>query len=810
METANLEPTEESVPPTRSLPLERKLPLLILGVLAFVLTLSLGISYYAVRRSAVLSASERLTSLSHVLSNSVQQMIGARNAAMARAAVDTAIVTAMQSPARPLSDPAAAALMPMQGRSDRLTPPELWTKDGRVVGSLQLELPGDAQHVHDEIWRLATSKDSAFVSKLYLVDGHVSFWQGVPVRRYGEALGYIVQERRFGMTSQMFQQLRDLMGSDIDLYARGPVEDLWILLSGDPAANPHAPRAYGDSVDLVELDQSGPALSATVPVRGAPFSVAVVRRMSAILERPIATIRVLAMISILLIVLGGGVAWGIGRQLVRPLVELTQAAEAIAEGEYSKRVETSGRDEIGRLGSAFNQMALKVQESSDHSAEAVDQLTKTAATQQFLADASRILAMSLSDQMLLADLARFCVPRIADYCSLHIADEDGSLRRVETAHRDPAKHEAVRRLVGQYQYRIDGPGEVPGVIRSQHPLIIPVLDLAAIKSASGSEHTAALLDEIRPSSFMCVPLIARGRPLGAISFTMSDSGRVYSPHDLDLAMELARRTAMAVDNAQIYRRSLALRLEAEAASTAKSDFLAKMSHEIRTPINAMMGYAELMEMGIAGPVSSAQAKQLSRIRASGEHLTSLVNEILDLAKIEAGRMGVEPINGVASEAIEAALALVRPQAATKGVELSSRVDGEPRVEYIGDPQRVQQILTNLLTNAVKFTPAGGRVSVLCATGKRGDTNEELRDQDWARIVVEDTGVGIAENDLERVFDAFVQVDGGYTRSQGGTGLGLTISRGLAQVMGGDITVESTFGRGSRFSLWLPVVQFVHS
>jgi signal transduction histidine kinase len=455
-------------------------------------------------------------------------------------------------------------------------------------------------------------------------------------------------------------------------------------------------------------------------------------------------------------------------------------------------------------------MALKVQESSDHSAEALDQLTKTAATQQFLADASRILAMSLSDQMLLADLARFCVPRIADYCSLHIADEDGSLRRVETAHHDPGKNDAVRRLVGQYQYRIDGPGEVPGVIRSQQALIIPVLDLAAIKAASGSEQTAALLDEVRPRSFMCVPLIARGRPLGAISFTMSDSGRAFWPRDLDLAMELARRTAMAVDNAQIYRRSLALRLEAEAASTAKSDFLAKMSHEIRTPINAMMGYAELLEMGIAGPVSVAQAKQLSRIRASGEHLTSLVNEILDLAKIEAGRMGVEPTNGLASEAIEAALALVRPQAATKGVELSSRVESEPRVEYLGDPQRVQQILTNLLTNAVKFTPAGGHVSVLCATDKRRDTSEELRHQDWARIVVEDTGVGIAENDLERVFDAFVQVDGGYTRAQGGTGLGLTISRGLAQVMGGDITVESTFGRGSRFSLWLPVVQFVHS
>src|SRR6185295_8654710 len=134
------------------------------------------------------------------------------------------------------------------------------------------------------------------------------------------------------------------------------------------------------------------------------------------------------------------------------------------------------------------------------------------------------------------------------------------------------------------------------------------------------------------------------------SFTMTDSGRAYSEEELEMAMELARRTAVGIDNALIYRRSLALRLEAEAASQAKSDFLAKMSHEIRTPINAMMGYAELLSMGLSGPISDSQGTQLNRIRASGEHLTALVSEILDLAKIEAGRMSVDSVVSVIGDA----------------------------------------------------------------------------------------------------------------------------------------------------------------
>jgi signal transduction histidine kinase len=301
---------------------------------------------------------------------------------------------------------------------------------------------------------------------------------------------------------------------------------------------------------------------------------------------------------------------------------------------------------------------------------------------------------------------------------------------------------------------------------------------------------------------MIVPLVTRGRGFGAITFSMAGSGRTLTSDELDIAMELARRTAGAIDNAVIYRRSLELRLEAEAASNAKSEFLAKMSHEIRTPINAMMGYAELMQLGISGPVTDQQAKYLERIRASGDHLTSLIGEILDLAKIEAGRMAVELTAAPISEAIEGALTIVRPSATAKGVELAATIDGDPSSPYFGDPQRVQQILTNLLSNAVKFTAAGGHIGVRVEASTRELPGRGV-DAEWLAISVIDNGVGVADDDRERIFHPFVQVESGYTRSQGGTGLGLTISRNLAQLMGGEITVEGALGAGSTFTLWLP-------
>jgi signal transduction histidine kinase len=242
---------------------------------------------------------------------------------------------------------------------------------------------------------------------------------------------------------------------------------------------------------------------------------------------------------------------------------------------------------------------------------------------------------------------------------------------------------------------------------------------------------------------------------------------------------------------------------AEAANRSKSEFLATMSHEIRTPINAMIGYTQLLAMGIGGPVTDTQAAQLARIEASGRHLGALIEDVLDLSRIEAGQLTIGRRVGDAGRSAEVALALVRPMAAAKGISLGEACECHGRTAYLGDEQRVQQILANLMSNATKFTPAGGRVRVECGTTDRPPVDLAAAGSDaWTYFVVEDSGIGIPPELLERIFQPFVQGETGYTRAHSGAGLGLTISRRLARLMGGDLTVESVQGEGSRFTLWL--------
>ncbi len=237
------------------------------------------------------------------------------------------------------------------------------------------------------------------------------------------------------------------------------------------------------------------------------------------------------------------------------------------------------------------------------------------------------------------------------------------------------------------------------------------------------------------------------------------------------------------------------RAEAEAANRSKGEFLAVMSHELRTPLNAIGGYAELLELGVRGPVTPEQRADLARIQRAQRHLLGLINGVLNYARVDAGAVQYEVADVALDEVLATSEALIAPQVRAKGLALTyaagPATDGRP-LRVRADREKVQQAVLSLLSNAVKFTEPGGCVTLRCAA-----------EPGWVRVQVADTGIGIAADQLARVFEPFVQVDQRFTRTQEGTGLGLAISRDLARGMGGDLTAESAPGAGSTFTLRLP-------
>ena len=266
----------------------------------------------------------------------------------------------------------------------------------------------------------------------------------------------------------------------------------------------------------------------------------------------------------------------------------------------------------------------------------------------------------------------------------------------------------------------------------------------------------------------------------------------FAPEVVELLQTFATQSALAIQNARLFLEIADKSRQLEAASQHKSEFLANMSHELRTPLNAVIGFSEVLLQRMFGELNAKQDEYLKDIYASGQHLLSLINDILDLSKIEAGRMELTSAPFHLPSALENAVTLVKERAARHGITLE--LDLDPRLrELVGDERKVKQVLLNLLSNAVKFTPEGGRVSL-----KAGLSDGAVK------IAVTDTGIGIAPEDQAAIFEEFRQVGSDETRKQEGTGLGLTLAKKFIELHGGRIWVESELGRGSTFTFTVPV------
>jgi signal transduction histidine kinase len=331
-----------------------------------------------------------------------------------------------------------------------------------------------------------------------------------------------------------------------------------------------------------------------------------------------------------------------------------------------------------------------------------------------------------------------------------------------------------------------GEGAVGRAATSRAPVQVPDI-------SDAQEYTPRfrpVLARLGYRSILAVPLLREERIVGGLVVWRQVPGS-FSAEVVNLLQTFATQSVLAIQNARLFREIEDKSRQIEAANRHKSEFLANMSHELRTPLNAIIGFSEVLGERMFGELNEKQAEYTEDILSSGRHLLSLINEILDLSKVEAGRMELEVATFDLPLAIDNARTFVRERATKHGINLDVTID-ERLGDFVGDERKIKQILLNLLSNAVKFTPEGGRIGI---KARHVDGSVE--------ISVSDTGIGISPEDQAKIFEEFRQVGGDYAHKREGTGLGLTLAKKFVELHGGKIWVESEVGKGSTFSFTLP-------
>ena len=437
-------------------------------------------------------------------------------------------------------------------------------------------------------------------------------------------------------------------------------------------------------------------------------------------------------------------------------VELEQQAEAAQLAAFEAEQATEQA-----------QVALHVAEDSERRAERLQAATEALSSALSLAEVATLLI----DQAIAA--------LGASSGALAVVDDDRSLRFV-----------ALRGVsvfnVGD-TIPLDSPLPLAAAMREKRPIILErperiqegFPDVVARHAVDGVQSIAA------------IPMENRGRILGGLLIRFNGP-RAFSPGDRSFLSALSRIAAEAFERARLFEAERSARTAAESANRAKAAFLASMSHELRTPLQAALGFAQLLRSGVFGTINDEQSEALARVERSQTHLARLIDDVLDFARLEAGRVRVLLERVPVSEIIDDLVPLVEPQAVLKKISLTAEsADG---LVVAVDRQRMRQIMVNLVGNAIKFTNPGGVVRVAA----RPEANR-------IRFDVQDNGVGIPADRIKEIFEPFVQVDDALTRTASGAGLGLAISRDLARAMGGELSVQSEPGRGSVFSVSFPAV-----
>lgn len=414
---------------------------------------------------------------------------------------------------------------------------------------------------------------------------------------------------------------------------------------------------------------------------------------------------------------------------------------------------------------------------------------------RLLGEASTTLASSLEVVPTLRSVSRLLVPSFADWLTVDLVDDDGAIRRVVVAHADPSKAELARKLEAFTSSDIEGSVLRPVQIGGKG-VLVPELTPEQVAASVRSEEHHAIARELGARSMIGVALRAREQLLGVMGFAITSSGRRYDEEDFRFAEEIGRVVAVVIDNARLYEAARRERVRAEEASAAKDEFLAAVSHELRAPLNAILGWAQLLRRGTL-PVTG-QERAFEIIERNTRSQAKLIEDLLDVSRIVAGKLYLELGDVDLVDVVAIAAETVKPSADAKGVGLHldlGSTAGEPMPIVRGDASRLQQVVSNILSNGVKFTPAGGRVDVVLRVTPFGH-----------ELVVRDTGVGMSADFIPQVFERFRQSAAGSSRKQG-LGLGMTISRHIVDLHGGSLTAESDGpGRGSTFTMSIPVAR----